>query len=574
MQRPSTTRSRLHRRGRPAATAALVAAALTVLLPGTGAQAATLSVNCDTGGNLEARIQASSTGSTILVKGTCIGNFTIAGKALTIKGNPTATLDGDDAFRPLGINSPGKVVHLVGLTVTGGVAQFGAGIFSIADGLTLDRVTVKDNLATSSSAPATGGGIFAAGNLTLTDSTVSGNRARTTDGGGEANGGGIATTGGDLTITHSKVTGNRATADLSSGDSDAAGGGIFLSSGELTMKGTTVAANRVVASGPGPVSAIGGGVYTQFAPPTDSVNDSVITGNAATASSAGQATAAGGGIHDTRLHVTASTVSNNLAVASGSSVLVQGGGLGAEGVTLTRSTVSGNRARGASTSSDANTQGGGIAAEGVAITASTISRNTAVATTTGPTEANAEGGGVRSLQATVTNSTVAFNKATATSTGSAPASAAGGGLFATANSTVIASTIAGNALSASGSTASADGGGLWAAELDFEATIVANNTATTGPDCFGGPTSDGHNLVRKPVGCSFAKKSTDIVGQDPKLGALAKNGGPTRTMAIALGSPARNAIPQAACAVATDQRGTHRPQGPQCDMGAYERKVP
>jgi hypothetical protein len=60
---------------------------------------------------------------------------------------------------------------------------------------------------------------------------------------------------------------------------------------------------------------------------------------------------------------------------------------------------------------------------------------------------------------------------------------------------------------------------------------------------------------------------------DPKLGPLQANGGPTQTMAIALTSPARNAIPGAACAVARDQRGVHRPQGPGCDIGAYERKV-
>ena len=212
--------------------------------------------------------------------------------------------------------------------------------------------------------------------------------------------------------------------------------------------------------------------------------------------------------------------------------------------------------------------------DSVAITASTISRNTAASTTTGSAEANAEGGGVRTSETTVTNSTIAFNKVTAASSGSAPSSAAGGGLFSSANSTVIDSTIAGNAASASGGAASAQGGGLSVDETSLEATIVANNTAPTGPDCSGVPTSHGHNLVRKLAGCSFTKLPTDIVGKDPKLGALAKNGGPTRTMAIGLASPARNAIPQAACAVATDQRGTHRPQGPQCDIGAYERKVP
>jgi hypothetical protein len=50
------------------------------------------------------------------------------------------------------------------------------------------------------------------------------------------------------------------------------------------------------------------------------------------------------------------------------------------------------------------------------------------------------------------------------------------------------------------------------------------------------------------------------------------------TIALLLGSPAFNAIPQgqSRCAtatgrIATDQRGVRRPQGPACDVGAYER---
>ena len=43
-------------------------------------------------------------------------------------------------------------------------------LLSLADGLTLDRVTVRDNLATSSSAPATGGGISTSRGLGCPDS--------------------------------------------------------------------------------------------------------------------------------------------------------------------------------------------------------------------------------------------------------------------------------------------------------------------------------------------------------------------------------------------------------------------
>jgi|GEM_PF-1493956 len=57
---------------------------------------------------------------------------------------------------------------------------------------------------------------------------------------------------------------------------------------------------------------------------------------------------------------------------------------------------------------------------------------------------------------------------------------------------------------------------------------------------------------------------------DPLLGRLANNGGFTQTHALLPGSPA---IDSGTCVDApdTDQRGVSRPQGPACDMGAYER---
>ncbi len=53
------------------------------------------------------------------------------------------------------------------------------------------------------------------------------------------------------------------------------------------------------------------------------------------------------------------------------------------------------------------------------------------------------------------------------------------------------------------------------------------------------------------------------------LQALAFNGGPTRTMALSSTSPAVNAA-EAATSLATDQRGTSRPQGTAPDIGAFE----
>lgn len=60
------------------------------------------------------------------------------------------------------------------------------------------------------------------------------------------------------------------------------------------------------------------------------------------------------------------------------------------------------------------------------------------------------------------------------------------------------------------------------------------------------------------------------------LGPLHDNGGPTFTLALLPGSPAIDHIPADDCtdvdgnAVTIDQRGVSRPQGPSCDIGAFE----
>jgi len=69
--------------------------------------------------------------------------------------------------------------------------------------------------------------------------------------------------------------------------------------------------------------------------------------------------------------------------------------------------------------------------------------------------------------------------------------------------------------------------------------------------------------------------ATDIIGQSAQLGALANNGGPTRTQLPADGAPEVGAIPHATCAasgVGSDQRGVARGAGANssCTMGAVE----
>src|SRR3954468_1657232 len=81
------------------------------------ATAATV-VDCATQ-DLQQQINAAPSDSTLLVIGTCTGNFTIS-KNLTLKGNPTATLDGNFAGRVLTIGGSADAVNLKDLTITDG----------------------------------------------------------------------------------------------------------------------------------------------------------------------------------------------------------------------------------------------------------------------------------------------------------------------------------------------------------------------------------------------------------------------------------------------------------------------
>ena len=60
-------------------------------------------------------------------------------------------------------------------------------------------------------------------------------------------------------------------------------------------------------------------------------------------------------------------------------------------------------------------------------------------------------------------------------------------------------------------------------------------------------TSEGYNFSDDDS-CGFTDPTDDVAtGNDPSLGALADNGGPTQTMLPLVGSPLLNAIPPASC---------------------------
>lgn len=73
-------------------------------------------------------------------------------------------------------------------------------------------------------------------------------------------------------------------------------------------------------------------------------------------------------------------------------------------------------------------------------------------------------------------------------------------------------------------------------------------------------------------GCHAGINCTNIISNDPLLGTLGNYGGFTQTIPLLMGSSAIDAGKGATCAP-TDQRGIARPQGAQCDIGAYEFKL-
>jgi CSLREA domain-containing protein len=116
-------------------------------------------------------------------------------------------------------------------------------------------------------------------------------------------------------------------------------------------------------------------------------------------------------------------------------------------------------------------------------------------------------------------------------------------------------------------TASSGGGVANAGDLTLQSTIVASSTA--GFNCAvsgaGVITSFGTNLDTD--GSCNLNQPGDLPNTAPLLGALAFNGGPTRTHALQTGSPAIDAA-QATLLVTTDQRLF--PRTGLFDIGAYE----
>lgn len=246
----------------------------------------------------------------------------------------------------------------------------------------------------------------------------------------------------------------------------------------------------------------------------------------------------GGGIRAdsrrARITIVGSTLEGNTSL--------RGGGLFSLGrVHITDSTVRGNTAV---------EEGGGVFANNLQVIRSTVSGNSANI-----------GGGIASYfldraQVRITDSTISGNSASRA-----------GGIAAQSTLRLDHVTVANN-------TAAVRGGGIGTApafeqKAIFRGTILADNSAPEGADCdnvkarlFAG------NLIESDTCTKVIAGRSPLLTDDPLLGPLQNNGGPTETQALGAGSPAIGVLTTRSLCRQPDQRGVAR--AVPCDLGAYE----
>jgi CSLREA domain-containing protein len=329
--------------------------------------------------------------------------------------------------------------------------------------------------------------------------------------------------------------------EIANGNSTASGGAVKVEAlASLRLESCTVRDSFTGING--------GGLHNTG---TLTLVDSVVRDNLSNGNSAG--------IHNNgTLELTRSRVIGNAVSVGGS-----GGVFNSNSAVIVDSTIEGNNAGPGNT-------GGGIGNSGMmTIARSTISQN----------GSGAAGGGIQSGGSggslALTNVTLSGNVAATT----------GGGLnisggTATLNNVTVTLN---SATSAGGGIASAGG------TLTIRNSIVGGNTGGSASDCTASAApinSAGFNLIQNVTGCSITGDTTgNITGLNPRFGVFQPNGGPTSTHGLCTGvgtpeascagaSPAIDSANPASvilggCAI-TDQRGISRPQGPRCDMGAFE----
>jgi hypothetical protein len=447
----------------------------------------------------------------------------------------TVTISGGDAVRIFTVQS-GATLVLANLTLTGGKSTDGGALYvtsganawitnCVFTGNTAAGSTGTDGISggtnnVNAGAKGTdasvggvgrGGAIFNQGNLALLSSQVISNTATGGSGGNGGSGGAGTYSGGN--------GGNGAVGG-------AAGGGGLCNVAYATLQNSTFSANTATAGNGGSGGAAGSGPFNG------------IPGNGA----------AGGGAYGAAVYSTYSltvagcTFANNTGTGGNSAAGgTQGSGNGFDG------------------SKGGDSLGGGICNTYVSwVTNSTFYNDSVVAGAGGDGGPGTYNGGK----------------------GGDGGDSAGGAIYSSANAILVNCTLAN--CSAYGGTNGFGGGGGYAGGGNGlsgwgHGAGIVNNTGTTslrgsilstnapGGNISGAVTDAGYNISTDGT---LASAGTTLVYTNPKILALADNGGPTETMAITSTSPARDKIPSNY--PSTDQRGYPRPINVYADIGAYE----
>jgi hypothetical protein len=433
-------------------------------------------------------------------------------KDVILNGEGNLTVDGNDQHRIFSVLS-GVMAELHGFTLSGGYAEWseyepngGGAIFNEGTLTIMDCSMSNNSAARPPNLSGEGAAIDNPGTLTLANSTISHNE-----------GGSSVASDGTLMVTHSSVSENSGYGISSGGTLTLIDSAVSANRAGLVNWGGAATLTRVTISG-NSGSYQGGGLSNHD---TLTATDILVSQN--------DAEAFGGGIHNS-----GELVLHNSSVTGNSAQ--NGGGIYNDlgTATLTALTVSGNNAN----------EGGGVSTHGGTVTVvdSTVSQNSA----------SWRGGGFLLYgEATLINSTVSGNDAQQ-----------GGGILAEGGITMVHTTVSRN---------TAGGGGA----IQGFGTLTAAASLIDGDCEIYSTVSDGYNIESPGNTCGF-DQVTDQTAEELKLGPLADNGGPTQTHALLPGSVAIDVIPPAACLDADgeplteDQRGVARPQGPACDVGAFE----
>jgi uncharacterized repeat protein (TIGR02543 family)/CSLREA domain-containing protein len=338
----------------------------------------------------------------------------------------------------------------------------------------------------------------------------------------------------------------------------------------------------------------------------DGPTGTIIDGGDATRLFGIQSTADGSEFDDVRLENGRISTSGS----TGGAAILADAALTLTGVTVTENEVTGTGTSSGSGAGIFNTSSGALVINGSTITGNTIS-----------TTSLGHGAGIASQgPLTLVGSTVSLNEIN-----TAADEQHGAGIFVSGGFDIGRSTITGNTTGAigaggglfndagagarnignatvSGNTAGSGGGGGLEVQgstpvgIDFVTLNDNHANVGTGPDLrvIGGSTNVRNSILASASGacdtegagtigdggighdidagtsCGFGTTNGNQQNTDPLLLPLADNGGGTLTHALPLGSPALDAAVPGCASLFSDQRLVLRPQGPACDIGAFE----